>query len=862
MPQVKRLGGCAGVTLTELVVAMVILSIGVLGLVSTMGGIQRSLQLSKSKTLGANLCQEQMQILKQKNYYQVLVTTNPTTHPDFTDLRYDEAYFPPESILEGGVTYTRYSLVEVAREDSGAIVTLPPSTPDTGMRLLTVSAVWRQANEVKRSTVRSILTNPDTVMATSIISGTVSPSTGGVIPGAVVNISENQGWRDTANISGVYSINLSPGSFNMLASAQGYFPELRSVSAAANASQTQNFSLVAMSSGSVTGTAWLRGHPDSPGNGLVISHVVVSTVQADTGMDVQFVELYNPTTGVVTVGGASPPIKLNFQSGCSGAGNVACANTTYGIKLDYTVSSVPAGGYYLVANTTTFTVNGRLMTADAVYADAANTFCGVAPAAGNWSASAIPPIKKIAVAAHNGNFWISDASNRILDAVGWLHGGNPVPPHCETACIDIAAGGPAGEQFVRITSPTYTAADLSVYGRAYDSDANRVDITTTTGGIVYNAYSTADSTQTTASGRVAAGAIVTATDGLSSSTQAVAVSGVARFGLPQVATGTWTVFVTSGNFLLQHDTVTITATGSVFPFPSSMTYLDSANSDGFISGRVLNVAGAPISPAIVVNTGSSAQQTTANSSTGRYLLRAAPGVLDIFANPSPGNASYVSQTSAAVTVVAGSVANGVDFTLSEGGRSTGFVTRDGVNALPGVVVTAVDTNGYSRDTQVTDSSGRFTLVNLTTGQYSIEPAVGSHETASPSAQSVVITAGGTVFSATFTVSGALGAIRGAVTLGGSPLRTGVLVMATTGTISGAPPAFSTASLSMAAYYMTSSREDGSYHLDVRGSTNPAYNVYAWYTTITSTGGAAIQPRTRTGVQVTAGGSTTGQDFTW
>ena len=66
--------GRSGVTLVELMVSVVILSIGILGLVATFGGIQRAVQNAKNKTLASTLAQEKMQILKQKNYYQVLVT--------------------------------------------------------------------------------------------------------------------------------------------------------------------------------------------------------------------------------------------------------------------------------------------------------------------------------------------------------------------------------------------------------------------------------------------------------------------------------------------------------------------------------------------------------------------------------------------------------------------------------------------------------------------------------------------------------------------------------------------------------------------------------------------------------------------
>jgi prepilin-type N-terminal cleavage/methylation domain-containing protein len=52
-----------GVTLVELMVALTILTIGIVGLMSTFGLIQKGVQSAKNRTLASNLAQELMQVL-------------------------------------------------------------------------------------------------------------------------------------------------------------------------------------------------------------------------------------------------------------------------------------------------------------------------------------------------------------------------------------------------------------------------------------------------------------------------------------------------------------------------------------------------------------------------------------------------------------------------------------------------------------------------------------------------------------------------------------------------------------------------------------------------------------------------------
>jgi type II secretory pathway pseudopilin PulG len=840
----------SGVSLVELMVAMVIMSVGVIGLVSTFTSIQRAVQTAKTKTLASNLAQEKMQILKQKNYYQVLITTDPAYNTDYTPaIAYDGGYFPAETILQGGVSYQRLTYVQVAKEDSGSLVAMPASTPDTGLKLITITTLWTQGGEKKKQTIASVLGNPNTVTANAIFSGTVrSATTNALISGALVNAAENMGWRDTTNASGVYSIGLSPGSYTLMASAQGYFSSFVAITAAATAGTTQNFTLVPMSSGTIEGTAWYNP-------GLVISQVVAATntVCADgASHDVEYITLFNPTTAAVNIG-------------ATGASTAKTVNIAYldetstfdrddaGLKLTHVSTYVVSHASYLIANATYFVLGGAWRTADAYYAPTA------APCAMALYCDVIRHDKA-------GGLELTRASDGAeIDKVGWddLDNGSPTN---EGTSLDLAAvdGLATGSQIVRISSPTDTPTlgQLQAYGGAYDSGDNADDFS------FRNPIDVAPlgtgTTMPIIAGVPAIGAIISANDGLSDPTTAYNPSHdppIGYFALPSVATGTWMLFISKDGYGLENDTVTIAAAGSVYTFPSSTTFLNVSSTNGFISGKVINVVGGFISPAISVSPGGAGGSQNASVANGRYFLRVTPGTVDVTANPGNANADYVSQL-LSVTVDAGEVVNDLDFVLSQGGRITGFVTRDGINALPGVAVAALDINGYARDQQVSDVNGRFTTVNIATGTYEMTPALDSIETSAPTAAAATVAAGTTVDVGTFTITGALGTITGTVTVGGKPIATGALIVVSPAALSGTPPApiaLSSATLTGSSYYLASSQEEGTYSVSARGG---SYLLYGYYNTISKSGAVTINAIDLGAVTVTPGATVTGKNFAW
>jgi hypothetical protein len=267
----------------------------------------------------------------------------------------------------------------------------------------------------------------------------------------------------------------------------------------------------------------------------------------------------------------------------------------------------------------------------------------------------------------------------------------------------------------------------------------------------------------------------------------------------------------------------------------------------------------PISPAIKVT--NSENETYAKTTDGKYILQVSPGENNIVANPDNLNPNYVSISSNNVYVDAGEIKSGVDFILYPGGRISGFITRDGVNALPGIAIIISDTAEITKDQQISGLDGRFTSNVLSTGTYVIDPVVDSKSSVNPSSYTVTISLSGkTYFSSTYTVTNALGYISGSVKYQSDPVKTGALIVVTTKTIT-SPPDLNTSLLSGTPYYITSSNEEGNYLAEVRQSTNPKYNVYAFYT-LPNQSGYSIISATQTNISVLAGSTTYNVNFSW
>lgn len=831
-------------TLTELMIAVVIISISMFGVVEAFKSINMAIQFSKDRAIATNLAQEKMQIIKQMIYYKVIPSTSVSYLNDFNPpIPYDNLYFPPETILEAGVYYKRYTYILPITEVSGQIVELAPQSPDTGMKKIMVTVVWQTGNKKGKVQLSSIYTNRDTVMANARIFGRVRDATTFIpISGAFINIAEHLGVRAISDNNGDYSVSIVPGRYTVYVEARGYFPYFTTINLAPEQGYNLNIDLKRMEFGTLTGNLWLRDH-------LVISQIVGSTL-SPTGFEQEYIEIYNPTTYSWLVNGN---IGLRFQR--------IYDNSKKEISINYINDYIQPNGFYLFANTTPLIIGGNIIHADAVWSSTNSnidfpyfnppTNLNIIPVFGDGVDEGGGAIEL---------YRISDG--KILDQVGWNRNdgqsGKKTAPFFESSAIQQNIGLQKGEQYVRYSS---TFSVSSYYGPAYDSNNNSVDFEDILPLTIYPRNSS--NTLPLLCGTPAIGSIVSCNDGLSISSFSYLVGfprPYAYFQLNEVATGTWMCIMSSSSFSNVIDSITFVS-GSTISLGN--VFLSSSISWGYISGMVTDIYGSNITPAIKIVSSDGNYTYVSNK---RYLIKVTTSPVDINVNPGNLNPSYVEISSNNISFLPGEIKSSVDFVLYQGGRITGKVLIAG-STIPavGVAVAVYDIYDVARDQQITNNQGVFITNVLSTGTYIVQPVVDAREVVIPSTISVTLnTAGNVVFSTTFTISNALGYIEGNVRFGGKPIRTGTLIAVTTTTFSGIPPSvpiLSSSTLVSAPIYFASSDEEGKYKVELRQSTNPAYNVYVYYPHLTNDV-FQIYWSSKSGVRVWAGQTTGGIDFSW
>ncbi|MDD5656930.1 MAG: carboxypeptidase regulatory-like domain-containing protein [Elusimicrobia bacterium] len=860
-----------GVTLVELLVAVSLLSVGILSFFGAFQFITKSISVSRSRTLAANLAQEKVESLKNYSYYSLLITTSATVDNSFSPpLIYDRIHYPPETIDIGGTNFSRYTFVALAQVDNNVISTISYTYPDTGLKQITVAIAWRQGAETKTWRLNNLLENPNINPLDATISGTVSSAVTHVpIAGALVRTQENPDWNATTDADGHYSFSVYHGSYTIRASSAGWFPQTTPIQNACAGCSLDgvDLELSRISSGSFTGSVWLNP-------GLVISQVVISTKQSDwNDFQAQYIELFNPTTYTITIGGSPPPIKLYAESNCQN--QISCSVPAWGVALVYVNNDVGPGQYYVIANTTSFTAGGSRVTADAYYADDANTHCGnFTSQATRWDLLSTPPKKLLREDTHNISFRLVDSNERIIDQVGYSHNGiNPI--YCEGACVNLGAVGLADDkQIVRVSSPAAGNTAILGYGRAYDSDDNARDfVHPAIAGydtILFPPHAAADGAWPVIAGKPGVGAYVAANDTLSGSTRAYAAyvsSGAlalpyATYRLDGVSTGTWTVEISSADLFKEISGATSTG-GRITGIPYDTTQppwtlagnfgarLDSSTLNGFVAGAVAGVSGRPI-PGLIVLVGGATAKTTGEN--GAYFTSTSSGEVAIIVNPNNADPAYV-QEIAVPTVYTGIISK-QDFTVSQGGVLRGFVTT-GTTPLPNVVVTA-NFEGNQQGAGTSDGTGMFTIRNLSTGTYTIQPSLETGQDASPNSISATLDAAETVEVGTFTIAGAFGSISGRIRdASGASITSGALIVV--GASDPPNPPWSvcgSSSPALTPFYTASSKADGTYAMEVRGSTTTTYflRVY-WPSVDLNTGALTLKHNGYSGITVHASAAT-------
>ena len=862
-------------SLVEVLVAMTILSVGVLGFVGSFSYISKAIRVSRARTLATNLAQEKVENLKNLSYYKLSLTTQVATNNNFSPpIYYDNLNYELEIINIGGITFRRAVFVTMAQVSNGIVTSVGMNYPDTGLKAITVYVMWQESSYWKSIMLDNVYENPVVDPLSGQITGVVRDGGGTGIGHATIRVTENSDWDDTADANGTYSIASQPGIYSLTASSAGYYDTLvTEIDLSLVSAVTQNFTLTEIASGTVTGRVWHNPN-------LLISHIMVSTktvignLVKDTR--VEFVQLFNPTTYPINIGsdagGAETTLSYYYEH---------TPNVTYdeddmlddGAYTNYVSTYVPSLKYYLIASASWFWFGDKYTHADAHY-NGTQIFINQA-----------------------GSLQLTRVSDSYQwDAVGWSdlnpltnyaahagkYEGNPIPnssssggrpPQC--AMDGIKDGWSA----LRFSEP----GDVGdAYGPAYDSGDNAADFLTpseacliiSTGISIAGLRNTTDSVANLVSGVPLFGANITADDLLGPATNAYSVtisSGifgttvtltteVAYFELAGVSTGTWSVVSASGAYLESYAEVIVTqgvSTGisnaSTQPAETlegwANLFLDTQTLGGYVSGVISDNGGNPLSGIEVLAGG----ETKLTGSNGRYFVATTSGAVYITANPNNINTAYV-ESIELVDVETGELET-VDITLSEGGVIMGFSSSDGNSILPNVQYAAT-ISGAQYGLAVADASGNFYIKNLSTGTYDVAPILDPLETYSPLSASIAVTPGVTVDIGTFTISGALGTLSGTIENNSESVTSGALVLISSDTIASTPPDIvASSSPAKSVIYAASSLADGTFEVEVRGSTSATYNVSVYVPIITGSG-VTITTKSYSGISITAGNETT------
>lgn len=854
----------AGVSLTELIIATVVLAVGIVGLMATFRFIAINIQKSKSKALANNLAMEQVEIMKSKSYYSLLVTTSTTNDTRFSPaLSYDNSAYPPETLEEGGILFTRATRVDSVFQDGSALTVVPWTSDDTGLKKITVYVMWEESGEWRYYTHQNLLSNLSTGVLDGRISGTVTKQGAGTpIAGAIVTVVENNNYNAITSVTGAYSFAVTPGSYTVTCSSRPFFPGFTTspLSVASGANVNNPFSLTAMASSTVTTDLYVRDH-------VVISQIVASTGAAG---EFEYLELYNPTNQTITMGIGNPSAGASYFASRESIFRYLdhSGNWRYS-RLTYIQSTIPPHGFYLIANAPTISAAGVTRTADAIYTDG-HSWIGAS------ATSFLSPSHMFELNQAGGLYLEMKigGSFTVVDTLGWCKGG--VSPWLyETTCRASPLGLQLDEQFVRASA---TGTVLSGWGPAYDSEDNSMDFLDNPTIVVPPRNHT--DVEAPLTGTPAIGAWAALSDPLSEGATCVNTtlpSGhlVCRY-TATAATGTWSALgfvpgiLTSGNYFNEVDGIVVGASPVSFPNASTTppwslasrnyTILESTTTNAYFAGTVYGVTGTPLSGITVAGSGGSSYTT---GTSGRYFVYAPAGASVITANPGNTVAAY-SMESFNLATTAGALYDPQNFILSQAGGVRGFFRTTSNQPLPGRVAVALV--GTSEEAQASsDNTGYFYLKNLSTGTYTIQPALDPIETVSPSSATITVTTPGTsVFVATFTVSSGFATIRGQARVGAAPVETGVVVLASTSTLAGGattPPPTVTGTTGCApCYYETSTDPNGNYTLTVRSNALD-YKLYGYYTTFSGN----TPTTTRIGplsVSVPAPSSTATQDLVW
>lgn len=800
--------GRRGVTLVELMIAVAVLSTVAMSVALAYTQVMRAMVLSKTRGVAARLAQDKFETLRGLSYANLMVTTQADL--DVNPPGVDQTYYPPETMDMAGKTFTRLTVVyRVYRDSSGSIIPLSPNASDTGLKQIKVLVKFMVAGVEESRSYTVLISDLNLVPLDGTLYGLVKDTAGVALANVKVFVTENQNWYALSSSTGYYQISMDTRPYTATAVRAGYWDKVSSTFAAVGAKNV-DFQLTARQMGRVTGT--INARPP----GLLISGVFAgSSLDGNS----HFLELYNPTTyPILVTDGFAAKIQVKWIPSDNSVNAVSFA---FG---DASPHSIPSQGYFLIA-TASPTINGKAP--DALFSLPTSPFLD----------------------RNKGGVAVQNSFGVAFDTLGWtndLGGGQPGPSNgIETRGVYVGGGSNwGGDGFLNRKSDP-SGVTLGV-GNSVDSGSNTSDallFASVGAGFPRNSLSAAATVQY---GVPAASATVLATDGYSA---AVTASGTGYFLLTGVTTGTWSVAAYYTRFSTNVSPVAVntgaTTVVNLFLDPSS-------SGRGGVSGRAVRSDTLAAIPSIRIGAGTS---STLTDPAGNYILSLDSGAYTVGANVGFDDINY-NTLSSTMDVPAGSVKTGADFHLEPSGVVTGKATTNGTDPYPNLPMHAL-TLGLEVATAMTDSAGNYTLYGVPAGLTMIAPVMDTQaQSSNPSAVNLTVTQGTTHSGNNFTVTDSLGKIMGTVKAGGSPITTGVLVVASTTPVASLPTLDSSYRAGGNVLYSVVSDAAGNYSVNV--VRNSTYTVYAYYTTI---GGAvtATSAKYASNVYVTG---TKQADFIW
>ena len=807
---------------------MAIISIFAVSAMKVFYIIAHGMVVAQTRTIASNLAQEQIAVLKNVNYYRLLVSSQTVSASEpGLNFDYDPHFYPEQQLVVGKITFYRRTLVSKIYENNGVLTETSWANPDTGLKRISVYVIWKEGANWYSSSLTNVRDDPNRTQLSATFIGTVSDGAH-TLPDASVTAVENASFGDTTINDGSYSFAVSPGSYTLRCYLNGYFTAYSTGNVIITGqSLVRNFTLARMGVGSVSGYVFKNTH-------LLISSLAYGT----TTTDYQFVELYNPTTYPITISGSN--FKLKKISG-GGSGTVSDVPLNF-YKGTISISS---SSYCLLASTS-------LLTGKYMY-----------PGSGIFSISPAVLFPPGSVEKEKGGMAITNASDATIDRIGYSKSTDSAPDNGkETDGVSAGAGGfDISDLIIRSSSYTETGRFLSAANsNAMDTDNNLKDcwyFPDQGSNTLYRAPRNTSTIVSPLCGEPLPAAIICCNDGLSSYATSYIPSGAtypaSKIYLTNIATGTWTLSASSGTRYGEIADFAVTATTQNI----GALLVNTVTNNGYVAGRVTDNSGNGLNGILI--TGDVYQSLT--SPQGYYRLTCAPGTYDFTANSGYAAPSYTMDVKYSISVATGIITDNIDFSLTAGGRFSGFVSTNGVDPLPNITLNA-SAGSTIVQSGLSNTTGKFTINNVPVGPYVVTPVLESREISSPENIAATALAGSTVFIGSFTITGAQCTLQGNVLSGTKSISTGVLLIATTAAISADPPDIdSSFRASSSIYFGTESLSDGSYSLIVPATSGgTAYNLYGWYTTINN--GATTTVKKSTTFTANSGQTVSNKNLTW